>query len=325
MNPRLEQIKELITKRQYLSAQKKSTELLKLLTDKDDLINCYLLLAESYARDIKNIKALEELNKAMIRFPYQKEILDAVYDLMVKLKRNNEAEQVLKDLLMSEPENLSYVIRLVRLYISKENYKGAFRELTILLSQGNYSPTINSLAAFCLEKMGMYSEQLKHVKLLQQMNPENYEMYFKEAEVLINLGEYDEAVNILNSCFETYQEVKGIDNKWVEKIIHFTKFLCDFGIKADLVKKLSLINFKTLNPNLKNNLLKTLKENKVDFYFINESIKEYKSNEIVENAIYYSDYFTGVDYKLLLEKIGLSGLENYLKFVLSLYVIKEVY
>jgi tetratricopeptide (TPR) repeat protein len=317
MNPKINEIKELINKKQYLNAQKKATDLLKILDDKDEIISCYILLAESYSRDIKNIKALEELNKALSKFPYEKEILEGLYDLSIKLKRVNESEQILKDLLMTEPENISYILRLVRIYMSKENYTDALMELNILLSQGNYSPTINGLASFCYEKLNLYTEQLKQIKILQQMNSENFELYFKEAEISINMAEYDDGINILLNTFDTYQELKGVDKIWIEKLCYFTKFFCDFGLKGELIKRLSFIDFKKLDLKLKNELIKVLKENKLDIYFTSDNIKNYTGEEFLEHSIYYSNYFSK-ESKSLAKKNNISHLEPYIKFLANI-------
>ena len=318
MNPKVSEIKELINKRQYLNAQKKATDLLKILTEEKDIINCCLTLAEAYSKDIKNLKAIEELNKVLVVFPYNPQILEALYDLFFKLKRFNEAEQVLKDLLMSEPENISYIIRLVKSHISQENYIEALKELSILIAQGNYSPTINGLTAFCFEKLNLYSEQLKQIKIMQEMNPNNYEMYFKEAEILINMGDYEEGISNLNTCFDTYQEINGIDKNWIEKVINFTDFFCNFGLKANLIEKLSFIDYKKLDLKLKTSLLNTLKNHKMDIYFTGENIKNYTDSEIIEHSNYYSDYFKQ-DNKSLAKKYDISKFDNYIKFLINLH------
>lgn len=317
MNPKIKEIKDLINKKQYLNAQKKATELIKVLSSKEDIISCYLLLAEAYSKDVKNLKALEELNKASEKYPYEKEILEALYDLSIKLKRNNEVESILRDLMSIEPENISYILRLVKIYMSKESYSEAIRELNILLSQGNYSPTINSLAAFCFEKLDLYTEQLKQIKILQQMNSENFELYFNEAQVLINMADYDNGINLLLNTLDTYHESKSVDKLWVGKIIKFTNFLCSFGLRLELIKRLALIDIKKIDLKLKTELLKILKENKLDIHFTSENLKSYSGEEFLEECQYNSDFFEK-ETKSLAKKNNISHLEKHIKFIANI-------
>lgn len=321
MNNNLNEIKELINKKQYLNAQRKSLDLLKKLIsvgNKEQTINCYLLLAESYSKDIKNIKAMEELNKALEKFPFEPEILEAIYDISSKLKRKNDSEIVLKELLMIQPENISYILSLVKIYLSNENYIEASRVLNILISQGNYSLTVNSLASFCYEKLNLYSEQLKQIKILQEMNPENYEMYFKEVEVLITMGEYNESADLLISLLDTYQEVKDIDKIWIEKIIYFSKFLYDLGLKDELLKRLSLIDFNKIDIKTKNMIIEKLKSSKLDIFFSLQNLSDYTSEELIETTIYNSDYFENNSKKLKIKTSDLD-VESYTKFLCQIF------
>lgn len=299
MLDKIQEIETLIKRKSFTLAQKKATDYLKNLSinlgNKDFIIAFYLLLAEAYSKDIKNLKALEELEKINKTFPYEVKILTQIYDLALKLKRTTRVELALKELIEADLYNNEYLFKIVDFYILQEKYIEALGYLNLLATNLDDNIQVYTFFAFCYGKLGLITEQLETIRKLQQLEPNKITLFFEEVDLLFNQGSYLEAFELLNDLIEYYLENNKIDDLILTYLIYFSNYYFLLGYKSFFIRHIIRIlaskEFNTLNKALKEKLLEILEEKQltplVGFLSKNtEAMKNYDTITIIENISY---------------------------------------
>ncbi len=178
MEKEIIEIESLIKRRQYLIAEKNAKVLLKKLNPKNKeqyeiYIKLTILISESLEKSIKNLNALEELEKVYILFPWEDRILCQIYSLCLKLKRLARAESSLKELIILKPDDISFRIELSKFYVNKKENILAIIEVKKILALGIFDLGIYKYLISLLKESNQYIELLKNIKLLQKLDPEN--------------------------------------------------------------------------------------------------------------------------------------------------------
>jgi tetratricopeptide (TPR) repeat protein len=154
---KINEIKGLIQRKQYIVAEKKARELLKQIDpknnyDQQNFVSVVLLLSESLTKNIKNILAIEELEKARKFFPEDERLLEEIFLLSLKMKRLPKAEEFLKEIVALNPAKLENRFRLISFYTDKDDYFNAGLEIRNLAVFGVDNVNINQMLLFCLKK-----------------------------------------------------------------------------------------------------------------------------------------------------------------------------
>ncbi|MBC7473775.1 MAG: hypothetical protein H7263_05745 [Candidatus Sericytochromatia bacterium] len=294
-------IEHFIKKRQYLIAEKNAKILLKKLNPKNKeqyeiYVKLILLISESLEKSIKNLNALEELEKAYILFPWEDRILYQIYSLCSKLKRSSRVESSLKELISLRTDDISFRIELAKFYVNKKENILAIMEVKKILDLGIYDLSIYRYLISLLKESNQYIELLKNIKLLQNLDPENASLIIEESGCLVSLGDPEQALELINGLLDYKSESNLIDFEYINAMITFFDVYIKFDYRERLIKfyiKILIKDYNTFNKevksmidNLTNNLKLELLFNlvlKKPYFDIKKlNISEYN---IIENII----------------------------------------
>lgn len=242
MKKELSEIEGLINKKQFAVALRNARTQIKSLNAKneehfDSYIKLILYVADALEKNIKNLDALEELEKAHNLFPWEERILFRIYSLCIKLKRFPRAESALKDLVFLKPENIYFRIELARFFVNKKENSRAILELKKIIKLGVFNSYIYRHLIPLLQEEKLFFEMLENIRVLQKLEPENTLLIIEEARCLINMGELTKGLDLINKLLDYKLEVNLIDGEFVSSLAEFS----DLYIKID--KKETLLEF----------------------------------------------------------------------------------
>lgn len=272
---KLTDIENLIKRKQFIVAEQRARDLLKVLKpnitdDYEYWVRTNLLVAESLTKNVKNLKALEDLEKAYDQFPFEKKFLDEILELSIKLKRLPRAEAIFKILINISPDDLQLRLKLVNFYLDKDDNFNAIQELNNIISFEIYDVTIHRLLAICLGKEGLLAEQLNQVKFLQKLQPESSLMLIEEANILIKLGQQTQAFELIENLLNYKLEANEVDKEFISCMSEFRNLFFAQGYKdvlAEIFIKTLLTGFPKAPNDIKISLEKFAKELKWDLIF----------------------------------------------------------
>src|SRR5437868_5701450 len=156
---KLTDLDSLIKRKQFIVAEQRGRDLLKVLKpnvsdDYEYWVKATLLVADSLTKNVKNLKALEDLEKAYEQYPFEKRFLSEILELSIKLKRLPRAEAIFKILINISPDDLQLRLKLVNFYLDKDDNLSAIQELKNIIHFEIYDFAIHNLLAMCLGKEG---------------------------------------------------------------------------------------------------------------------------------------------------------------------------
>lgn len=271
---KLHEIEALIKRKQFIVAEQKSKDIIKNLdTSKyyDYYIQACLYLSDSLVKNIKNLKALEELEKVLESFPYEEKIILCVYELSFKLKRFARAESALKTIVNINPEDIESRFKLISLYINKPDYPEAIKELNILLAMNLQSIDIYKMLALCYEKSEMYNQAIDIIKNIQKIS-DNVEFFIYEARLLIKNKDFSKAYSLIISIINYKLDSEKFDESIITIINSFIDTFICLGYRDEIINILFEIGSKyqktiTLQAKIKiEKLLKDLNLELVNHY-----------------------------------------------------------
>jgi hypothetical protein len=315
----------LVKRKQFIVAEQRGRDLLKVLkpenpADYEYWVQTTILVADSLIKNVKNLKALEDLEKAHDLFPFEHRFLAQILELSIKLKRMPRAEAILKSLINISPDDLQLRLKMVNFYLDKDDNLSAIQELNNIISFEIYDVGIHRLLAICLGKEGLLVEQLNQVKFLQKLQPESALMVIEEANILIKLGQPVKAFELIDNLLNYKLDENQIDKEFVTSLANFSNLYIAYGFKdllAELFIKTMVTNFQKVPNDIKISLEKFSKDMKWDliFNFLGKNqmvIKFDQSNELdlIENVgllLQYNKYIGDqkVSLKEYLNKVDL--------------------
>lgn len=271
---KLQEIEALIKRKQFIVAEQKSKDIIKNLdTSKyyEYYIQACLYLSDALVKNIKNLKALEELEKVLETYPYEEKILLFVYELSFKLKRFARAESALKTIVNTNPEDIESRFKLISLYIDKADYLEAIRELNILLEMNLQSIDIYKMLAVCYEKSEMYIQSIEAIKNIQKIS-DDVEFFIYEVQLLIKNKELSKAYSLIMSIINYKLDSERFDESIITIINFFINIFISLSYRDEFVALLFEIGAKyqktiTLQAKIKiEKLLKDLNLELVNHY-----------------------------------------------------------
>jgi tetratricopeptide (TPR) repeat protein len=271
----LNEIKELINKKQFIVAEKKARTLITTLNINSEFnymayINATVFLVESLSRNARNLIAVEILEKAILDFPYEAKFLENLLDLYIKLKRVPKVEQVLKTLVNVKPSDTGLRLKLVNIFIEKNEIMNAIIEIKKIISLGSFDIKIISLLVSLLGKEKLFTEQLKMVKLMQEIEPANSSFQIEEARILIALNKQNEAFDLVDGLINFKIENHLYDTQLPEIFSEFKELYIKTGNQELLYETFSLVllnNFQNFNKEVKMKFVKFATEMNLDILF----------------------------------------------------------
>lgn len=299
---KLNELKQLMDKKQYQIVEKKSYELFKQLElQKFEQYNFYIdsliIYSEALSKNVKNLKALEELENVLKLFPYDEKILLKVYDLCLKMKRNQRAEEILNSIIIIFPEKINYRMELINIYLEKNDFISVMFHLNTIFSLDLNNEDLNRLFLFCLKNEKLFYLQLSILSKSTFLNPENISLISNEVDVYIELNKTDYAIEILNKLFEYLLGENKTEEMFLlilQKYIDLYRKNAQFDYLVDIIIKF-LVNdsFKISSDKFKNEVFSFIKSNNLDFIFnflcrnsISHPYKEQDKKIIFENIIF---------------------------------------
>ncbi len=299
----LNEFSELIKRKQFMIVQKKVFEFFKILKpfesndDYEAYIIASLLMAEAFSKDVKNLKALEELEKISKIFPFETRILNKMFDISVKLKRFAQAETILKSCVSSEPDNNDFKVQLVHFYLEHSQIQKAIGMLLFLIDSGAYDPSLYWMIADNFGKTSNHFHKLNQIKLLQQLKPSNPYLLMEEASVMTSIGHAKKGFDIISDLINYSFETNMVTPEIYSCIMSFSELFIALGYRDLLaeyfIRALLQTEYTKLPLDIKQQLEKYAKENEFMFIFNfivkPQVIMKYENvpeNSILENIIY---------------------------------------
>lgn len=295
------EIELFINKKQFVIAEKKARGLIKALNSfepeqYEGYIKTIVLLSEILSKSMKTLLAWEELEKNLKEFPFEEKLLYELYNVSVKLKRFQKAETALKSLISINPSDIGIRLVLSKFYIALEENTNAIVELNKILGLGVYDVIIHNLLASCYLKAGLFSKALEHIRISQNIMPDDSSLVIQEAKILIMKNCFNEAYELINELLLDRFENSIVNTEFISIMVDFSDLYIKVGQKSNLVELI----IKVLNEftgltveDLQNleNLSKKIKTEVIFNFFVNHN--KYKilftglnELEIIRNIIY---------------------------------------
>jgi len=316
---KLSEIETLISKKQFISLDKKILELSKAVNlTKDDEYEIYIkaviLYIESFLKRVQTLKALEEVEKYHKLFPYEEKLLEKMYEISTKLKRLPKIEYSLKTLINIFPNNIHYRLNLVEFYIKNNNYVEVLNELAKIVRIEPDNVTLNKIYLYWLSKNGSLSEQLLIIRKLQDLLPDDTSLIIDEIKILLALGDFEKAFKMINSFMKYKLENNLIDLELLDNLIYFSDvyfFLSYKNLFLEIFIK-TLLKFSQFDSKSKTKLKEFSKYLKLEFIFnfitknkIDE--KTFSEKELIENLLWIiqnKDNFDKIELSKCLSQIS---------------------
>jgi hypothetical protein len=295
---KLAEIDNLIKRKQFIVAEQKGRDLLKVLKpsvadEYDYWVRNIMLVADSLTKNVKNLKALEDLEKAHEQYPFEKRFLTEILELSIKLKRLPRAEAILKSLINISPDDLQLRLKLVNFYLERDDNSNAIQELNNIISYEIYDLSIHRLLAICLGKEGLLAEQLNQVKFLQKLQPESAQMIVEEANILIKMGQAVQAFELIDNLLNYKLENGQVDKEFVGCLSGFANLFMAYGYRdvlAELFIRALVSGFVKAPNDVRLSLEKFAREMKWELLFNyltkNHMVIKYDNsneNDLIEN------------------------------------------
>jgi len=313
---KLLEIENLISRKQFTTLEKKIFDLSKNIDfAKDDEYELYikaiLLYIESFLKRVQTLKALEEIEKYHKQLPYEEKFLEKMYEISTKLKRLSKIEYSLKALINLFPNNIHYRLNLVDLHIKNKNYSDVVNELAQIVNIEPNNITLNKIYLYWLSKEGSISEQLRTIIKLQELLPDDTSLITDEIKILLALGKFENAFEMINNYLKYKLENNIIDFELLESFIYFSDvylFLSCKNLFLEVFIKI-LLNFSQFDSKSKTKLKEFSKQKKLEFIFnfftknkINES--DFDEKNLIENILWITQNKGNFDEKeFSIEKI----------------------
>ncbi len=320
------EIESLIKRKQFIVVEQKARDIIKNLKVTDDesynfYIKAYLLLADSLVKNIKNLKALEELERVLEIYPYEEKILLEIFELSIKLKRLPKAEASLKSIINISPENIEVRFKLINLFIEKLDYFEAIKELNILLAMNIKSLDIYRMLAGCYERMEMYNQAINYILKMQEMNDE-FSNFVQEIKTLIKNSDYSNAYSKLKNIIDLKLNEDDFNESIIDFIINFKDLYISFGYRNELIENILdiLNNYQAkLSTPYKAKIEKLLKELDLEIisnYFLKRNLianfDNFDEKSVIENIILFEQYENKMDYKSLKDFLTKNDIYKYI-------------
>lgn len=218
----------------------------------------------------KGITALEELDKAVKLFPYEEKFLNKMYQVSLKAKRLQSAEDALKSLINLNPSNLGLRLQLVKLFIEKKDNINAIIELNRIINLDIPNAYVYKLLLSLLAKEKLFTEHLRHTRLMQELFPDDNSLIIEEVRALSGLGKNTEAFEIIFNFFKYKLENALVDQEFYLSLLEFSGLFIKTG-NRDLLLEIYIEalsgGFEKLDKSIKISLEKFSKEMNLEIIF----------------------------------------------------------
>lgn len=160
--------------------------------------------AQQLAQQGKNSEAIEIYRAALLQDAANDAARQAMVDLLLKSKRNADAERALQIGLKNNPRNSAYSMQLARLLAEKNDVQMALDVMQRTLPHAAAQADYQALYASLLQRQSRHSDAIAHYQKALELKPGSGEWLMGMGISLKALGRADEAGNAFKHALETH-------------------------------------------------------------------------------------------------------------------------
>lgn len=160
--------------------------------------------AQQLAQQGKNNEAIEIYRAALLQDAANDTARQAMVDLLLKSKRNADAERALQIGLKNNPRNSAYSMQLARLLAERNDVQLALDVMQRTLPHAATQADYQALYAALLQRQSRYSDAIAHYQKALELKPGSGEWLMGMGISLKALGRPDEAGNAFKHALETH-------------------------------------------------------------------------------------------------------------------------
>lgn len=158
----------------------------------------YLYLAKAYEREDELKQSLDAVIEGIKRDDFNKDLLFYGGKLSLKLGDEEQAEKLLRESIVVDPEFLEAALTLNKLLLKQERYEDVIEIVKDLERSNEEDPQLDWDAAIAFQQLEMYSEALNKYELAYTFF-KNHQDFLKDyGYFLIEEGKHTEAAEIFN-------------------------------------------------------------------------------------------------------------------------------
>jgi tetratricopeptide (TPR) repeat protein len=156
------------------------------------------LLGLSYTQLDRYEEAIESL--APLRPKGDPGVLYALAACYVRLRKMDEAQEAIKNLLMNEPDSPRVRFLMGETYVGLLQFSQALIEFQGVYLADPRWPEINFLLGAVEARLGKYAEAENHLRAELQLNPKSFAAHFALGALLSKQSKYDDAIRLLSEA-----------------------------------------------------------------------------------------------------------------------------
>lgn len=182
-----------------------------------DYFAAYLLLAQSYAMQENNKKALEVIKEGITRDEYDKELYLFAGKMAIKNNKPEEAEQFLRQAIALDPEYMEAVLTLVSMLSTKERDEEIIEIVEGLHKDDFDWSTLSTFAAESYDRLEQYEEANKHYTIAYRDHDDDVDFLEKYVYFLLEDGQHEKALEVAKKLNAMQPE----EQQWIELMNRF--------------------------------------------------------------------------------------------------------
>lgn len=190
------------------------------------------------ARHLKSIykteKAIELLSELIAPGQFDEEVLNELADCHTQAGDLEAAAGTYSTLLLMNPDNLMYRIRLMNIAYRSKDYQ-ASSALGISIIQRDTIPAIVSLTADSFNMMSMPDSALAYYGLYLSRNPAKPAVVSKAAKIHLDRKEYKEALALAEGCLQV--DSTDMDIRGLQGLVYFQ--MGEFSRSEEVFQKMA--------------------------------------------------------------------------------------
>ena len=163
-----------------------------------DYTSIYLLLSKAYEHEEELEKSIETVQEGIKHDEFNKELLFHGGKILLKLGREEDAEQYIRESLALDQGYMEAALTLNKLFLQQERYEDMLEIIKLMESEGEEEPQLHWDAAIAYEKTEDYKEALKQYRLAYTFFKEHTEFLQEYGYFLIEEGKHGEAREVFS-------------------------------------------------------------------------------------------------------------------------------